>query len=201
MKTALLCLASALVSASTAQGPPPPDPDLLVDERTIDFREHAEPGRVVARVRAALVLARDGVRLRIAASATGPRVAAAPGPEGVHGGNRIAAEELDALLRGGALSLRVRGPRGASSAAGESPAVVRGALVVRAMDADGRVAHVAAGGGDLALEATLATGALADGISRVEVVADGRARVRAVVRAGPGGARLLALEQIEESAP
>ena len=169
-----------------------------LDERTLVFREDVEPWRAVGEVRAALLAGGEGVRLRVVASAVGPHVDAAPGPEGVRGGNRITAEELDALLARGGLTLRALGPHGEPAAAGAPPATRRGPLLVRTIDAAGHVAHVPAGGGALATEAAVESSALAEGISRVEVVADGRVRVRAVVRVQGREGRVLALEQVAD---
>jgi hypothetical protein len=175
--------------------------ETLLDERAIAFCEDAEAARAVGEVRARLVRDAAGVRLHVVAAAVGPRVDAAPGPEGVRGGNRISAEELDALLARKALALRVRGPGDGPPAAGRVRGSRRGPLILRALSPDGRVTHVAAGGADLALEATLETPPLPDGISRVEVTVDGDVRVRAVVRVGPRGGRVLSLDQVPHSQP
>lgn len=201
----LLGAACAAVAAFAApRGPAAPwspraaAPSRL-DHRTLAFREDAEPQRVVAEVEARLEARDDGVHAVVAASATGPRVHGAPGPLSVHGGNRITAEELTALLARDGVGLRVREGGGrARGTRGPLAVVTRGRVRERRIEPDGRVRHVEVGAADGAIGVAWTSDVVPEGTTTFEVVADGRVRVRCVVRVGEGDAKVLRLVQVDE---
>ncbi len=170
-----------------------------LDHRTLAFREDAEPRRVVAEIEARVEARDDGVHAVVVASATGPRVDGAPGPLSVHGGNRITAEELTALLARDGVGLRVREGGGrATGPRGPVAVVSRGRVRERRIDPDGRVRHVEVGAPDGAVGVAWTSDAVPEGTTTFEVVADGRVRVRCVVRVGDGDAKVLRLVQVDE---
>ena len=201
-----LVAVAMLASARRAAAPPLPRDaaprdaaPLALDRRVLAFREDDEPSRVVAEVTATVEAREDGVHAVVAASATGPRVHGAPGPLSVHGGNRITAEELTALLARDGVVLRPRGGGGrASGPRGPVAVVARGRVHERRLEADGRVRHVEVGAPDGAVGVAGTTEVVPEGTTTFEVVADGRVRVRCVVRVGDGGARVLRLVQVDE---
>jgi hypothetical protein len=165
-----------------------------LDRRTIAIREDDEPARLVAEVMARACTDGDAVSFELRASAVGPRVAGAPGPEGLSGGNRITAEELDALIVRSGLVARLDGrPSVVLAKPGRS-----GHVVERELSADGRVVHVDGRGRECVLDASFAFDRLADGTHDVEVVADGRVRVRARLVVEGTTARIVRLAQVTE---
>ncbi|MFO0934755.1 MAG: hypothetical protein U1E39_18875 [Planctomycetota bacterium] len=199
-------VAVAAFAAARRPVAPPPRRDaaprdaatLGLDRRTLAFREDAEPQRVVAEIEARVEAHDDGVHAVVVASATGPRVHGAPGPLSVHGGNRITAEELTALLaRDVGLRVREGGGR-ATGPRGPVAVVTRGRVRERRIDPDGRVRHVEVGAPDGAVGVAWTSDAVPEGTTTLEVVADGRVRVRCVVRVGDGDAKVLRLVQVDE---
>ena len=196
-------LAAVAVFAATRGPVAPSSPRAAaprrLDHRTLAFREDAEPQRVVAEVEARVEARDDGVHAVVVASATGPRVHGAPGPLSVHGGNRITAEELTALLARDGVGLRVREGGGrAPGPRGPVAVVTRGQVRERRIDPDGRVRHVEVGPAEGAVGVTWTSDAVPEGTTTFEVVADGRVRVRCVVRVGDGDAKVLRLVQVDE---
>ena len=173
---------------------PPASSPRELDRKTIAMREDDEPERLVAEVTARALGDGDHVSFELRASAVGPLVAGAPGPAGLHGGNRITAEELDGLIVRGGLVARLDGrPSGVGPRPGRS-----GRIIVRALSDDGRVAHIPTGGRNRILDASFSFDRLADGTHDVEIVADGRIRVRAQVVVDGTTARITRLKQVTE---
>ncbi len=161
----------------------------VLDRRAADFREDEDSARVVASLEATLVRADGRTRLEIRACAVGPRVDAARGVRGVRGGNAIAAEEIAAIVAGGRAEVRVNGRAVGTLAVGRS-----GEVLERRLGEDGDVEHVAARGAG-PLEVVFAAPLdRRDEVADVEVVVDGRVRVRARVR--DRGMRLVLLEGV-----
>ncbi|MBL9086448.1 MAG: hypothetical protein JNM10_04835 [Planctomycetia bacterium] len=198
----VVAAATATAAVSAPSRAPRPTADAApraLDRRVLAFREDAEPARVVAEVTATVEAHADGVHVVVAATATGPRVHGAPGPLSVHGANRITAEELTSLLARDGLVLRTRGGGGrAPGPRGPAAVVTRGRVHERRLEADGRVRHVEVGAPDGAVGVAWTSEAVPEGTTTLEVVADGRVRVRCVVRVGDGGARVLRLVQVDE---
>ncbi len=182
----------APVRAPTAL-PPAPAPREL-DRATISIHEDDQPSRLVAQVTAIATGEGDRVAFELRASAVGARVEGAAGFEGLRGGNRIAAEELDALIARGTLVARIDG--------GASVVVARpgpaGHVIERTFSDDGRVVHAKAPGRARVLEASFPFTHLANGTHDIEIVADGRVRVRARVVVKGATARITRLTQVTE---
>jgi hypothetical protein len=164
---------------------------VVLDERTADFHEHEEPDRVVAALRATLLRQGERTWLRITASANGPRVDPPPGAEGVRGANLITSEELASILDLRRATVRVGGRETGRVVAGRSAVVPE-----RRLDADGRVTHVAAGGGPRVVEAVFEAPLEGDGRFDVEIVVDGRVRASAACRVRGASGTILALRDL-----
>jgi len=164
-------------------------PKTVLDHRAADFLEDEEGSRVVAALEAVLVREDEETRIEIRASAVGPRVDPARGASGIRGGNAISTEEIAAILAGRRAEVRVNGATVGAVATGRC-----GAVIERRLDEQGRLAHVAARGAG-PLEAVFSAPIdERDEVAEIEVVVDGRTRVRAQVR--DRGTRIARLEGV-----
>ncbi len=119
-------------------GAPTPAVPAALATRSAPFLEDALAPRTVATLCAEVLPAADGaVRLQLTVRAYGDAVLPLPGLEGAHGANLRTAEELERLLRDGALRLVLR--RSGENLPGRVVAVERGALPARAVRTDGSI--------------------------------------------------------------
>ena len=163
-----------------------------VHQLRADFHEDEQPSRVVAALAATLERTGRGARLRLTASALGPRVVPPPGFEGVAGSNEIAARELRSLLvRDRCTVLVRRGDRVVGRGGAHEGRAA--AVPVRRLDADGTVRERAGPAETGCVEAVFTAAVPDGGESVVEVSLDGRVRVRAVCRIDRDEVRIVSL--------
>lgn len=159
-----------------------PAGERCLDRRTALYYEDAIVPRPIASVTAELVEAGDA-RLRVTVSAIGAGVDPLPGLTGAPGANLRTAEELDRLLRDGALALVTR--QEGVSEPGRCAAIEWRAVPVRRIGADGRIDFTAETAARWPVRVTFESAPLsagetwsyleADGVPRLAVrVADGR---------------------------
>jgi hypothetical protein len=166
-----------------------------VHEARADFHEDEDPSRVVASLGATLTRTSRGARLDVTASALGARVVPPPGFEGVAGGNEIAARELRSLLEGERCVVRVlRG--GAVAGHGHARAGRVDRVPTRRLAADGTVREGPRPGEVGPVEAAFVAVIRGDGEAVVEVVVDGKVRVRAVCRVRADALRIVSLASV-----
>ncbi|KAF0245373.1 MAG: hypothetical protein FD180_1688 [Planctomycetota bacterium] len=190
----LVLFAGCRAPADPAEASPRCAP-VVLDERRLDFTEDEGSGRVVADVRAFLLLEDGRVRLRISASAVGPRVDPVPGFQGIRGANRIAAEELQSILRKERGMLATRRGTGVETERGREAR--RGRIPERRLNPDGTLDLDAESREEFPLEAVFETAPPGDGVYTTELVVDGRPRLRVVYRVKDNSGRISALEAVD----
>ena len=186
---AAVCAAFAEREPPAAPSParltPTTEPD-VVAQRTAAYVED-EDGRPIARMSARLLRDASGVRIEYRAAATGADVVPPPGFEGVPGSNLTTAREIDALLTGGRIALRLEDLDRAAHMTVEAHAHRVDTVPLRTMGPDGRVDF---DGSSAPLRVSLigVSDVLRDGRYVLSVETDGqvRAQCRFVVRRGGG---------------
>jgi len=194
------------ISATVAAVVPPPQPPITatvgeLDRRSASYLEDHLPSdtsgpRAVADMLATLLGDADGVWLRLAISAQGPRVEPIPGIEGVPGVNLRTAEELHLLLREDRLQLVTRDGR--ASLTGELMAVERQQLPMRRLRPDGSIDVSAVSAAELPVRVSFASHRLPPGRSRTYLLANGLPRLLIEVERDDGGDRITAVESLGE---
>ncbi len=170
--------------ANEVREAPPPDV-----QRVGHFIE-LEDGRRLARLDGWL---RRGERYRLTIGATGSDVEPLPGWRGVAGANTLTAQELDALLRDGALAAYVVRRDGSNTEA-TVRAGARERLPIRKTGADGRVDFRARTDEAHVTRIEVDTGVLAFGTYTLEIEARGEVRLRSEFRLGDDGGAIVTFE-------
>lgn len=200
----LVVAAGAASPASTVPSAPaerephvavPAVPSAVLDERWADVHEDEDPARIIASLHGVLTLEGDGARLRLAASAVGPRVMPPPGAEHVGGGNLITAEELAGILEQGRAEVRVL-RHGERVASGTTQAGRTGIVEQRRLSPHAGLRHVAAMGGPMLVEGLFEAQLPGSGQFEVEMHVDGRLRARATCRVRGGRGAITRLEGV-----
>jgi hypothetical protein len=180
--------------AQGARGEAEPREPRVLHHLASDFVEDEPGARVLAALEARVLHFGGRTWLRLDASPIGPRVVAPPGYRGVAGSNRRTAEEIAAALADGRLEVRVRGPRG--TARGHAFAGDLSEVLERRLLPDGRVEHVTASFEAPCRDVRFEVDLGGEGTHDVEVLLDGRVRIRATVRLAGGRARIERLESL-----
>lgn len=164
----------------------------VLHRRTADFCEDEPGGRAVAALEARLEREGERTWLRLTASPAGPRVAPPAGPLGLAGSNRLSAQEIAALVAADRMQILAQGPAGLRR--GTLGLGARADVRERRLHADGQVTHEVPSGDPPAREAVFELLLEGPGLHAVEVLVDGRPRVRVDCRLGTGESCIVKLE-------
>src|SRR5262249_44117254 len=156
---------------------PPEQRAVVLDACSYDYPEDEGTGRILAVITTVLERNDAGITLRVAASAIGPRLDPVPGWQGVRGGNRITAEEIESSVSKPRIRVETDAGGHGTPVLGSVRAGRRGRIAERRRLPDGSIDVTATTAAEYPIELVAETPPLADGRQHTRLVVDGKPRL------------------------